>query len=144
LSFDEASKGNPSLAGGGGVLVSPTCVLEISFTWGLGIETNNRAEALSLWQGINQEISHDFQDLVIIGDSWLIIKSLTLRSRVKNEKLHHILEKIQLLLGKLRSYKLYHVLRNLNVPADAEANKCALFNIETLHLNETMSKMDLP
>jgi len=82
--------------------------------------------------------------LVIIGDSQLIMKALILRSRIKNAKFHHILEKIQLLLGKLRFYKLYHVLRNLNVLADAEANKCALFNIETLHLNETMSKMDLP
>jgi hypothetical protein len=36
LSFDGASKGNPGLAGGGGVLVSPTGLLKLSFTWGLG------------------------------------------------------------------------------------------------------------
>jgi len=100
-------------------LVTPIGFLEISFTWGLGIETNNRAKALSLWQGLNQAINHDVQDLVIIRDSWLIIKALILRSKVKNAKLHHILEKIQLLLGKLRSYKLYHILWNLNALVDA-------------------------
>jgi ribonuclease HI len=126
LFFDGASKGNPGLAGGGGVLVSPTGHPELSFAWGLGIETNNRAEALALWQGLNQAINHNVQDLVIIGDSRLIIQALILRNRVKNAKLHHILEKIQLLLGSLRTYKLYHVLRSLNASADAEANKGAL------------------
>jgi hypothetical protein len=98
--FDGASKGNPGPAGGGGVLVSPTGHLELRFAWGLGIETNNRAEALALWQGLNQAIIHNVQDLVIIGDSRLIIQALILRKRVKNAKLQHILEKIHLLLGK--------------------------------------------
>jgi len=47
LFFDGASKENSGLAGGGGVLVRPTRFLEISFAWGLGIESNNRAEALA-------------------------------------------------------------------------------------------------
>lgn len=34
LFFDGASKGNPGLAGGGGVLVSPTGFLEIKFRLG--------------------------------------------------------------------------------------------------------------
>jgi len=62
LFFDGASKGNPGLVGRGGVLVSPTIHLELRFAWGLGIETNNRAEALALWQGINQAIIHNVQD----------------------------------------------------------------------------------
>jgi ribonuclease HI len=97
--FDGSSKGNPGLAGAGWVLVSPTGCLEINFAWGLGIETNKRAEALALWQGLNQAIKHNVQDLVIIGDSQLIIQALILRKRVKNEKLQHILAKIQLLLN---------------------------------------------
>jgi ribonuclease HI len=144
LFFDGASKGNPGSTGGGGVLVSPTGHLEFSFSWGLGIESNNRAEALALWQGIIQAINHNVQDLVIIGDSRLVIQALILSNRVKNAKLQHILEKIQLLLGNLRTYKLYHVLRSLNASADAEANKGATTHIGTLQINGTTTRMDLP
>jgi hypothetical protein len=86
LFFVGASKGNPGLDGGGGVLVSPTGHLELSFSWGLGIESNNRAEALALWKGIIQAINHNVQDLVIIGDSRLVIQALIFSNRVKNGK----------------------------------------------------------
>jgi len=48
LFFDGASKGNPGVAGGGGVLVNLNGQLELSYAWGLGVETNNIAEALML------------------------------------------------------------------------------------------------
>jgi ribonuclease HI len=59
LCFDEASKGNLGVEGGGGILVGPNGLSEIRFSWGLGIETNNIAEALALWQGLNQAILHN-------------------------------------------------------------------------------------
>jgi ribonuclease HI len=144
LFFDGASKGNPRLAGRGGVLVSPTGHPELVFAWGLGVETNNRAEALALWQGLNQAIAPNVQDLVIIGDSRLIIQALILRNKVQNTKLQHILEKFHLLLGSLRTYQLYHVLRKLNALADAEANKGALSSIGTLQVNGTTTNMEIP
>jgi ribonuclease HI len=98
------------VAGGGGVLVNPNGQLELSYAWGLGAETNNRAEALALWQGLNQAISKNVQDLVIIGDSRIIIQALILRNTVKQAKLQHILEKVHLQLGSLRTYQLFHVL----------------------------------
>jgi ribonuclease HI len=48
LSFDEASRGNPGVADGGGILQGPSGMLEVSYSWGLYIETNNMAEALAL------------------------------------------------------------------------------------------------
>jgi ribonuclease HI len=104
LSFGGASKGNLGAAGGEGISVSPTELINISFTWGLGIETSNRAEALALWKGISQAITHNVWNLVILGDSRLIIQALILRTKFRNEKLQHILDKIQLLLGKLCTY----------------------------------------
>jgi ribonuclease HI len=141
LFFDGASKGNPGVAGGGGVLVSPNGLLEITYAWGLGTETNNRAEALALWQGLTQAINQNVQDLVIIGDSRLIIQALILRNTVKHAKLQHILEKVQLLLGRLRTYQLFHVLRKLNASADAEANKGVLLSNGTLQVNGTTTSM---
>jgi ribonuclease HI len=143
LFFDKASKGNPLMEGGGGVLVSPNELLEIAYAWGLGIETNNRAEALELWQGLTQSINQNVQDLVILGDSRLIIQALILRNKTKHVKLQHILEKFQLLLGRLRSYHLFHVLWKLNVLADVEANKGSLLSNGTLQVNGTTTNMEI-
>jgi ribonuclease HI len=48
LFFYGASKGNPGEAGGGGVLYDPDEILEWVYSWGLGEDTNNMEEALSL------------------------------------------------------------------------------------------------
>jgi hypothetical protein len=48
LSFDGASKGNSGLGGGGGIIENPAEETTINYALGLGIETNNRAEALAL------------------------------------------------------------------------------------------------
>jgi ribonuclease HI len=144
LSFDGASKGNLGTTGGGGILVSPTGLTNLSFAWGLGIETNNRAEALALWQGLNQAITHNVWDLVILGDSRIIIQALILRTKVTNAKLQHILDKIQLLLGKLCNYQLYHVLRGNNASADAEANKGTLLRKGLMLLNGATTNWDIP
>jgi ribonuclease HI len=132
LSFDGASKGNLGLAGGGGILEIPTGLMKLIFAWGLRTETNNREEVVALWRGIIQVINHRVQDMVIIGDSRIVIKTLIHQSKLKNVELNNLLEKIQLLLGNLWSYKLYHVLQNLNKKADTEANKGVLFIVGTL------------
>ena len=53
LFFDRASKGNPGVEGGGWILVNPDGTQEHVYSWGLGDETNNFAEALALWQGLS-------------------------------------------------------------------------------------------
>ena len=59
LFFDDASKGNPSVAGGGGILLGPTGMMEMSFAWGLGSVLNNRAEDLALWQGLRLAVAQN-------------------------------------------------------------------------------------
>jgi len=80
LFFDGASKGNPGAAGGGGVLLNPDGSTEFRYQWGLGIESNNRAEALTLWQGLNLAIKRNLLTLSVFGDSRLIIQALNLNS----------------------------------------------------------------
>ena len=46
--FDGASKGNPGVAGVGGILLNPRGQIEQTFSWGLGHRTNNEAEWLAL------------------------------------------------------------------------------------------------
>jgi hypothetical protein len=52
LHFDGASKGNPGPSGGGGTIEEPNQDKIMQYALGLGIDTNNRAEALALWQGM--------------------------------------------------------------------------------------------
>ena len=47
--FDGASKGNPRAVGGGGVLLDFDNIMEFSFSWGLGVGTDNILEDLSPW-----------------------------------------------------------------------------------------------
>ena len=51
--FDGASKGNPRVAGMGGILLDPGGYVEQTFAWGLGNRTNNEAEWLALIQGLH-------------------------------------------------------------------------------------------
>jgi len=144
LSFDGASKGNPGQAGGGGIIENPLEATIIIFSLGLGIESNNRAEALALWQGLIQAKRHRIQDLVIIGDSRVIIQALIRHSKTQSASLNNLLDKIHLLLRNFNSYKLYHVLRELNGKADEEANKGTLLELGILKVNETVSSVALP
>jgi hypothetical protein len=81
---------------------------------------------------------------VIIGDSRLIIQALILCNKAQNAKLQHILEKIHLLLGKLRTHQLYHVFRGMNATTNEEANRGALSRIGTLQINGTSTSWELP
>jgi hypothetical protein len=56
LFFDGALKGDPGQAGGGGIIENLTESTAMRFAIGLGIESNNRAEVVALWQGLHQAI----------------------------------------------------------------------------------------
>jgi ribonuclease HI len=64
------------VTGGGGVIFDPAEFRELVYSWGLGEETNNIAEALSLWQGLIQARKLAIQDIVVIGDSRILIQAL--------------------------------------------------------------------
>lgn len=46
--FDGASKGNPGTAGARGLILSPDKLEKTSFSWGLGISSNNQEESYIL------------------------------------------------------------------------------------------------
>jgi ribonuclease HI len=144
LSFDGASKGNPGVAGGGGIIISPAGTTILRFAWGIGFESNNRAEALALWQGLTQALILNVRDLVVLGDSRIIIQALIQRTRVTNAQLQHSLDKIKLLLGQFHSIQLFHVLRGNNAQADEEANLGACLEKGCMLLNGVMVNWGIP
>jgi len=42
------------VVGGEGILLNLDEILELSYSWGIGEDTNNIAEALVFWQGLYQ------------------------------------------------------------------------------------------
>ena len=52
LFFDGASKGNPGMARGGGIIICPEGRIEVEYFWNIGFDSNNMAKACGLWQGI--------------------------------------------------------------------------------------------
>jgi ribonuclease HI len=144
LSFDGASKGNPGQAGGGGIIEKPSAEILMRYALGLGIASNNLAEALALWQGLCHAHSIGIRDLVIIGDSRLLIQAIVLPKHTTNAKLNNLIERIRLLLRGLRSFQIYHVLRALNKEADIEANRGVELAKGNTLANGILSKVDLP
>ena len=144
LFFDGASKGNPGQAGGGGILFEPSSKLHLTYAWGLGYTSNNHAEYLALWQGLKQAGKLNIQKLTILGDSRLIVKVLHTKKVPTDIKLSQTHRKFLLLLLHFRTYKVYHVLRNLNSLADAEANRGTLLSKSQLMVNDETSYHSFP
>eukprot|EP00253_Pinus_taeda_P015500 PITA_15500 len=144
LFFYRASKGNPGFAGGGGVLLSPNGSEVIRFAWGLGKESNNRAEALALWQGLSQAIKGKFLSISVFGDSRIIIQALKSKKNPSQLHLSTILRKIRLIFPKFHKISFYHIPRKLNSHADMEANQGILRSKSSLFVNQVNSFCNIP
>jgi ribonuclease HI len=106
LLFDGASKGNPGRAGGGGILLDPNGATILSFAWGLGFATNNQAEYLALWQGLNQILKLGIKEVMIVGDSKQVVDAINLHKQPKDMRLAQLYKKILILLDQLKEFKI--------------------------------------
>ena len=73
LFFNSFSEGNPRVAGVKGIIFYLGGNVVLTYTFGMGNATNNHAKRYSLYLGFDQSILLGIQDLVVIGDSLLII-----------------------------------------------------------------------
>lgn len=144
LFFEGASKGNPGAAGGGGILLNPDGTTLLRYHWGLGFESNNRAKALALWQGLSLALNRNIQSLTIFGDSRLIIQAMNSLSNPLQIHLVLILKKIRSMLAKFRKISFYHILRQLNSQADLETNLGSTCSQRTLSVNSEESLCIIP
>ena len=76
---------------GGGVLFEPDEVHESLYSWGLEEDTNNIVEYLSLWKGLFQFHAHGISEIIVIGDSRLIIQAMVTKSLPTQMKLWQII-----------------------------------------------------
>ena len=125
LRFDGGSRGNPGRAGCGFVILTsksndtPICY---DYKYLGNNVTNNYAEYNGLIMGLEDVIKHNIKNIIIEGDSLLVINQLLGKWKVKSENLKSLYEKASTLLKEFDNYTLKHIPRSENKKADKLAN----------------------
>ena len=123
LQFDGCSKGNPGMAAAGAVLYKND--IEI---WSGGKflgynETNNYAEYMGLIMGLSKAIEFNISDLIVEGDSMLIIKQMNGHNKVRSSNISELNKLAMELKLKFSNIVFQHVYREDNKRADELCNK---------------------
>ena len=114
LFFDEASKGNLGKAGGGGVIINPDGKVKVDYCWNIGYETNNMAEAYGMWQGLKQLLVKKVDEVMVFGDSRVIIQAMNGGRRSDNIRIARLIRRIRSKIKLFRKVYFFHILRGLN------------------------------
>jgi ribonuclease HI len=123
MMFDGCSKGNPGPAGAGAVIYANNKEI-----WSRAIfvgdrETNNLAEYTGMLLGLNEAVRLKIRELVVKGDSEVVIKQMLGKYKVKSENLLDIHEQAKDLEKHFDKIDYIHVYRHLNARADALSNE---------------------
>jgi len=134
LFFDGCSKGNPGKAGAGAVLYRTDPrkaeLIEIwSYSEFVGAtQTNNYAEYMGLILGLAEAVRKCLPNLLVKGDSLLVIKQMQGEYQVNAPHLQPLYQRACVLAKNIGSVEFQHVYRTANKRADALSNE-ALINM---------------
>lgn len=124
LQFDGCSKSNPGLAGAGAVIYDNITNDEI---WNgsefIGAKiTNNHAEYRGLIIGLKQAKEMKMKQLIVEGDSMLVIKQMNGEYKVKSLHLLELYNEAKILEKGFECIHYKHIYRNNNKRADELSN----------------------
>jgi len=123
LYFDGCSKGNPGPSGAGAVLYKNGEEIWADKIF-VGVnETNNIAEYSGLLLGLNEAHNMDIKELLVRGDSLLVIKQMKGEYKVNSESLRILYNKAKELETLFDSIEYEHIYRTNNSRADQLANE---------------------
>ena len=120
--FDGGSRGNPGPAGWGAYIVNDLGTVVAELSGPLGIATNNVAEYNGLIAALQWAVDHHLTQLVVKGDSQLLIEQMRGNYKVKNEGLKPLYLKARMLVMQIGDVSFEHVRRELNQHADRLSN----------------------
>ena len=126
------------------MIFGPDGNLNLTYSWNLGIDSNNMAEALALWQGLNQALLHGIQDLTVMGDSKLIIHFIKTKTFPSSIWLRQVLLRISMIIPSFRTIDFFHVLQMNNGLADKAANEAIPLSKGVLKLNDDLNFCHIP
>jgi ribonuclease HI len=122
LYFDGCSKGNPGISGIGAVLYKNNEEIWASYKYIGDNRTNNEAEYEALIMGLEEAICLSIYNLIVCGDSLLIINQVIGKYKVKNAKLIPLYDKVMSLKQRFKYIEFNHVYRVNNKRADELSN----------------------
>jgi ribonuclease HI len=130
LYFDGCSKGNPGLAGAGAVIYDKAMVEVWCLAQLVGTNsTNNEAEYTGLLIGLRHAVEMGgVSELMVRGDSQLIIRQLKGEYKVKSVSLKPLYLEAVELISRIRVVQFEHVYREFNKRADELSNMGILHN----------------
>ena len=120
---DGGSRGNPGIAGAGGIVKDSTGKVLLSLSEYIGIQTNNYAEYKALYLTLVKAIENGYFYVEVFMDSKLVVEQLNGRWKVKNQNISPLYEDLIALIPLFRQITFTHVYRTHNKEADALANK---------------------
>lgn len=123
IRFDGGAVPNPGEMGIGIVLIENGKVIKKISEKLDGTGTNNIAEYTALSKGISKALELGWTDVVIEGDSELVINQVNGEWKVNDEKLKPLHKKVKDKLSNFDSCELRHVPREDNSLADELASK---------------------
>lgn len=141
LNFDGASKGNPGLSGAGMVIYKNDEEIWSSHKF-IGCKTNNQAEYSALIFGLEGALKLGIKNLLVLGDSLLVINQVNGLYKVKSDFLLPLHKEVLALKSKFDFIEFNHVYRDNNKRADQLSNM-AFENIDTSSLTEDLGIQEL-
>lgn len=142
--FDGTLKLNPGIAGVGGVICNANGDCMVSYEWGLGHLSNNRAEALALYQGLVQLSKLGIDTAHIFGDSTVVIGLMAQNKYLPNVLLHLSISRCKNLGQSFITLTFCHILRSFNKDADLLANRACHRALGSLRCYNEESHQYLP
>ena len=122
LNFDGCSKGNPGLSGAGAVIYNNNIEVWAGYSFVDTSATNNQAEYTGLIIGLKYAVDNQIQDLLVQGDSQLVINQMTGKYKCNADKLIVLYKTAKALEKHIKNVQYAHVLRKFNARADELSN----------------------
>lgn len=121
--FDGACDLNPGPMGIGALLLNDGILIDsVSHSPGLG--TNNIAEYRALIALLNLGLKHQVEDLIVCGDSMLVLLQAQNRWRVKHSNLKPLHADALILISRFKRIQWAWIPREENERADALSKAC--------------------
>jgi ribonuclease HI len=122
VNVDGGSRGNPGPAAVGVVVQGPAGELLEERGERIGPATNNVAEYRALLLGIERASAHGASELVLVGDSELVVRQVEGKYRVKDPTLRELHAEVKRALQPFAFWSIRHVRREQNEDADRLVN----------------------
>ncbi len=140
IQFDGAAIPNPGSRGIGVILIDEGVITKEISKKLEGVGTNNEAEYFALIEGLRQAVLLGWKDVLVQGDSKLVINQVNGSWAVNKDNLKKLNSDARRLLKEFDSIKLEWIARERNSRADYAASKALGFIEDPLHKAKNVPK----